>query len=237
MLIQLLSQSNYGSFNITVAHMLNLETAVYLSELMNINEKALRKNKLDDNQFILDRKYITERTTLSIERQQELDETLIKIGVLEKAEDGKLSLNITVLTSILSSPDEQLLKSITKIAKQPVAKKGTKAEAIRDNLKTNIVTTNEELIEAYSDWIDAVYAKDGWMSKKSVVCAQNVIDTFSNRNLDVALKVIEIATINGYRNMEWAVNSYKKDYNVSYVIQTPVSNISSAPVKLSDEVF
>ena len=66
MLIQLLSQSNYGSFNITVAHMLNLETAVYLSELMNINEKALRKNKLDDNQFILDRKYITERTTISV---------------------------------------------------------------------------------------------------------------------------------------------------------------------------
>lgn len=217
--------------------MLNLETAVYLSELMNINEKALRKNKLDDNQFILDRKYITERTTLSVERQQELDETLIKIGILEKAEDGKLSLNITVLTSILSSPDEQLLKSITKIAKQPAAKKGTKAEAIRDNLKTNIVTTNEELIEAYSDWIDAVYAKDGWMSKKSVVCAQNVIDTFSNRNLDVALKVIEIATINGYRNMEWAVNSYKKDYNVSYVIQTPAAAIPSTPVKLSDEVF
>lgn len=235
MLIELLSHSNYGSFNITVAHMLNLETAVYLSELMNINEKALRKNKLQDNHFVLDRKYITDRTTLSLEKQEELDETLIKIGILEKSEDGKLSLNITVLTSILSSTDEKLLKPLIKVAKQP-AKKGTKAEAIRDNLKTNIVTTNEELVEAYSDWIDAVYAKDGWMSKKSVICAQNVVDTFSNRNLDVALKVIEIATINGYRDMSWAVNNYKRDYNVSYVVQ-PSPSTPPNPVRLSDEVF
>lgn len=217
--------------------MLNLETAVYLNELMNINEKALRKNKLEENYFMIDRKYIQDRTTLSIEKQQELDETLMKIGILERSDDGKLLLNITVLTTMLSSTDEKLLKTIPKIVKQPAVKKGTKAEIIRDNLKTNILTTNEELIEAYSEWIDAVYAKDGWMSKKSVVCAQQVIDSFSNRNLDVALKVIEIATINGYRNMEWAVNSYRKDYNVSYKIQAPVTSIPVTAGKLSDEVF
>lgn len=217
--------------------MLGLETSVYLSELMNINEKALRKNKIEENFFTIDRKYIESRTTLTPEKQEELEQTLIKIGILEKSDNGRILLNITVLTSILSSTDEKLLKTVTKVAKQPAVKKGTKAEAIRDNLKTNIVTTNEELVEAYSDWIDAVYAKDGWMSKKSVVCAQNVVDTFSNRNLDVALKVIEIATINGYRNMEWAVNSYKKDYNVSYVVQTPIYTPPSTPVKLSDEIF
>ena len=48
MLIELLSFSNYGSYNVKLANVLGLETAVYLSEIMNINERALRKNKLDD---------------------------------------------------------------------------------------------------------------------------------------------------------------------------------------------
>lgn len=240
MLIDLLSMSNYGSYNIKVAQILGLETAIYLNELMNINEKALRKNKVEENFFIIDRDYIASRTTLTPEKQEQIETTLLKIGILEKSESNKdsISLNITVLTSILMSPDEQLIKNISKLS-QPKSTKATKAQAIREQLKTNIVTTNEELREAYGEWIESVYQKDGWMSKKSVVCAQQVIDEFSNRNLDIALKVIEIATINGYRNMEWAVNSYKKDYNVTYRVAppTPVSNQPVVKPRLSTEVF
>lgn len=248
MLIELLSMSNYGNYNIKLAHILGLESSIYLNELMNINEKALRKNKIDDNFFNIDRTYIEERTTISVEKQKDIEDNLIKIGILQKLSDNDngISLNLTVLTSILASPDESLIKSISKTVKRSLSenKKKTKADAIKENLLTNIVTTNEELINAYSEWIDAVYTKEGWMSKKAVVCAQQVVDEFSVRNLDVALKVIEIATINGYRNMEWAVNAYKKDYNINYRV-APVNastNITSTPqpvlkTRLSEEVF
>lgn len=243
--------SNYGHYNIRVAQIVGLEAAVYLTELLNINEKALRKNKVEENFFTIDREYIKERTTLSTERQLELEGNLLKVGILEKADNSvnTLSVNLTVLTSILMSPDEKLIKNITKIAQQKITKRG-KDEAVRDSLKSNIETTNEELFAAYSDWIDAVYAKEGWMSKKAIVNAQSVVDAFANRNLDIALKVIDIASVNGYRDMTWAVNAYKRDYNVSYrinetsgVFRTSTGETSSQVLdigetpKLSDEVF
>jgi hypothetical protein len=38
MLIELLSMSNYGNYNIKVAHILGLEAAIYLNELLNIKD-------------------------------------------------------------------------------------------------------------------------------------------------------------------------------------------------------
>ena len=240
MLIELLSMSNYGNYNIRVAQILGLETAVYLNELMNINEKALRKQKLEDNFFVIDRSYIESRTTFSAEKQNEIEAYLLKIGILEKAEDNpdNISLQLGILTSMLTSPDEQLLKNISNLkkVKSTRSSKAAKNQAIAANLKANIVTTNEELVAAYSEWIDTVMSKENWMSTKAVVCAQKVVDNFSNRNLDLALKIIEIATINGYRNMEWAVEAYKKDYNINYRIHTPVATTTPVPPPVSEPV-
>ena len=60
------------------------------------------------------------------------------------------------------------------------------------------------------------------MSKKSVVSAQTLIDDFADHNLDVALKIIEIASINGYRDMEWALNNYKQNFNLKYKVSKQV---------------
>ena len=102
-------------------------------------------------------------------------------------------------------------------------------------MKSFVIATNQELREAYFDWIDSVFAKQGWMSKKSVVSAQQVIDEFSHRNLDVALKVIEIASISGYRDMTWAVNTYKSNYNVQY--RVPQNRTTENNIGISNEVF
>jgi hypothetical protein len=249
MLIELLSMSNYGNYNIKVAQILGLETAVYLNELMNINEKAVRKKKIDDNIFIVDRQYIQSRTTIEPLRQEELETNLIKLGILEKTDkSNNINLNITALTSILAAPEEDL-KGIAKIAKKTKnsTSKSTKTEQIVNSLKGNIVTTNEELNNAYSEWIEAVVAKVNWMSKKAVVAGQQQIDEFANRNLDVALKVIEIATINGYADMSWAINSYKRNYSVPYQVTPTIlsssnesSNTSTGQkpkLRLSTEVF
>lgn len=248
MLIDLLSMSNYVHFNVKLAHILGLNSSIYLSQIMDINEKAIRKEKTDKNFFTIDREYITKRTTITEKEQKEIENNLIKIGVLERSTGNAdtILLNITVLTSILMSPDEELVRDISSISKPK--QKRTKAEAIKDTLKQNIVTTNIELRTAYFSWIDAVYEKDGFMTKSAVVAAQARIDEFSNRNLDVALKVLEIASINGYRDITWAINTYNKDYKVGYTFsssrlnQTPDkgSNVQPAvPVRkrLSNEVF
>ena len=183
MLIELLSTSNYVSFNIKLAELLGLHTAIYVSELMNINDKAIRKDKISDSSFSLDREYVKKRTTLQIEEQLEIEDQLIKLGVVEKPTDDEncVTLHLNILTTIMMDPDEELIGKIKKLSSSKGNSKGkaTKADAIRQNLKTNILSTNVELIEAYSDWIDAVYAKEGWMSKKAVMLGQQIVDDFS----------------------------------------------------------
>ena len=51
LLIDLLSTSNYVSYNIKLAELLGLHASIYISELMNINDKSIRKNKITDNYF------------------------------------------------------------------------------------------------------------------------------------------------------------------------------------------
>lgn len=242
MLIELLSMSNYVHFNVKLAEILGLHTAIYLGQITDINEKAIRKHKVDENFFTIDREYITKRTTIPEKEQKEIENNLIKIGILERSDkdSNTLLLNLTVLTSILMSPDEDLLKNVENLAKPKKSK--TKAEKIIENLKENIITTNPELRQAYFDWIDAVYSKDGFMTKAAVIAAQSNIDKFSQRNLDIALKVLEIATINGYRDITWAINNYNKDYKVGYSVAPQptvrTTQIDSPPRKrLSEEVF
>ena len=236
MLIDLISLSNYGYYNVNIANILGLDTAVYLGILLDINSKAIRKNKVEDNFFTVDRKYITQRTTLPESRQREIEKTLSDVGVLciSKKDSNSFNISISALYTIIGDDNEEIIKDVKKIISKKSNSK-TRGDAIKDTLKTNIVTSNSELREAYYDWIDSVYAKQGWMSKKSVTSAQTIIDEFANHNLDIALKVVEIAAINGYRDMSWAVNSYKQNYNIKY--KSSKQEIKNDLVSISDVGF
>lgn len=242
MLLDLLSASNYVNFNVKLAQILGLKAAIYLSQIMDINEKAVRKNKVDNNYFTIDRKYIESRTTLTKDEQCSIESDLLNIGILERNVDKKntISLNITTLTSIMMTPDEDLLKDISSLSKSK--KKKTKSEVIEENLKSNILTTNSELRDAYYEWIESVLTKRGMMTKAAVIHAQTTLDSFSNRNLDVALKVLEIASIHGYEDINWAINSYNKEFKVNYSLPPSAKPktstfIPAARCRIGDEIF
>ena len=241
MLLDLLSLDNYVNYNIKVAELLGLHTAIYLSELMNINEKAVRKLKVNDEYFTVDRKYITQRTTLSKDEQLKIDNQLLELGILNRNEQNQniLTLNINKLISMLNNGVE-LEEEIVKPKQKSVGKKLTKEEQSKQQMKECLDVVNPELYCAYCEWIDAVFAKLHWMSQKAVKVAQTLIDEASQRDLDVALKILEIATINGYKDMSWAIKNYKENYEPSYRIKysrqaPPVAERSEKD--LSEEVF
>lgn len=241
MLVDLLSMDNYIQFNIKIAQLLGLHAAVYLSELLNINEKAVRKDKIHDDVFVVDRGYIEKRTTLAKKEQIELDGMLLKLGVLKKVGESEDSvmLDLTVLTALVSAEPGKVSDLEKLVAAAKPKQKRSKQEVIVQGLKNHVQVNNDELRTAYYEWIDAVYAKQGWMSAKSVTVAQRDVDNYSQRNLDVALKLLEIATSGGYRDIQWAINSYEKDYKLTYHIPQPaVTSKPKATVdKLSKEAF
>ena len=207
MYLDLLSQSNYASYNIHIAKLFGLQIAVYISELISISEKATRKKVLVDGFVFLDREYISDRTTISIDDQLDFDSKLEDVGVLEKRSVNEIKLNIKQLSYIITQEDEPIREEVVSVMKKAKRlSKKVKDDYAIDNLKRSITTTCEELRNAYYDWIDCVYAKDGFMTKRAVAYAQEAIDKYSNRNLDKALEVLNIASINGYRDISWAIN-------------------------------
>ena len=247
MLMDLLSSNNTIVVNCTYINVFGLNEAVYLSELFNYYKKAQENKEIDNNGFIeIDREAIKKRTTLGIQTQEKIDKQLNKLTLLKVKEKNKINLDFNKLVSLCLDQSESLLKE-TKLLSKSV--KQTKEERIISQVKTHIKTTNEELYSAYSQWIDSVRAKQGWISSVAVDEAQKVVDNFSlmpdgSHNLDLALQLIKIASINGYRDMQWAVNTYARDYHNNNSYRLPNNNFSAPnntnnqdKLELSDEIY
>ena len=225
-MIQHLFQEN--KYNSYIANKFGLEAAVYLSTVI-----SYQKNyAFGSERFTLDRDFITEQTTLSFDAQKNIDDVFIKIGVFSFELDNTLHIHYDKYLALFDVANEKVLLDIV----PKLTKKRTKSDVIKEELKNLIKTDNVELRDAYSAWIDAVFAKQGWMSKKSVELGQKLIDSFSGRNLDLAIEILNIASIGGYRDIQWAINSYKE--NISKHISLPVASTSTiTKVNLSQEVF
>ena len=117
MLIDLISTDNMISFNIKIAEVLGLNTAIYLNELMNIAMKAVRKKKLvADKFFIVDRAYVKSRTTISLEEQLAIDKKMVQMNIIQKANGGadedSIYVDFELLAKMLSTDDEATLAKI-----------------------------------------------------------------------------------------------------------------------------
>jgi len=244
MLINLLASDNLGMYNVKVAQVMGLHTAIYLNELMNISCKATAKNKLVvDKYFILDRKYITKRTTLEYEEQLAIDYKMQKVGILQKpsGEVDTIFVDIDRLASLLSEDDPQELDKLSKKTQVKTTAlpgmKQTLKEKKAVEMKKYITVTHPELRQAFEGWIEGVLATPkGSLTKSSVGYFQRDVDTFANGDLDIALKIIEIATIHGYQSAAWAINAFNKDYANQFAKRF-VNTSTQRRVQLSDEVF
>lgn len=232
MLIDFLSTDTYGMYNIDLANIIGLHEAIYVNNLINIYKKAITKKKLHGDFILIDREYITSVTTFTVAEQKEMDKKLQDVSILQINIDNKdlVKLNLSNITTLLVTDNEEL---VTDVKTKTTKKKRTKADAIKDNLKNLITTSNEELRKSYEDWIDAVYAKQGWMSAKSVTVGQSQLDTFANHNLDIALDVLNIASIHGYRDIEWAINTYNSNNKPA-----PINSVrfNSTPAKVVNKI-
>ena len=245
MLFDLLATDMYVSYNIKLAKIIGLNAAIYVSELININRKALEKNKLKDNQYFkINREYIEYRTTINKADQKEIDAKLKDINLISIGESSDLlSVNMDVLTSLLLG-EQKIVSEITQNVKRG---RPSKQEVVLKAIKANIETTNSELKQSYEDWIDAVCAKNGWMTKNHVLEAQKVLNDYNkDKDLDLALAIIKIAILGGYREMSWAIENFEKNHKKEFEKQfnSPVlnnnnnnNNIQKPRLRMSSEVF
>lgn len=208
---------HYGSFNIKLAQLVGLKEAVYV--------QCITQLCCDGNvtSIDVDRQYITCRTTLDVEEQLTIDKELIKLDLIRKKDDDNITIDFDKLTSFVSQSSLNTLPDVvSNIKSMNKSTRATKEEIQRRNAMKNISTTNPELRDAYSLWIEAVLTRYGKITNGSVIQAEKAVDSFANHNLDVAISVLEFASIKGYDNMELNIQLYKDSCSNS--VKTDILN-------------
>ena len=212
MLLDVFDNDNSISVNYRTIQIFGLPTAVYLTELINIYKKATRKSKLvNEDYFKVDRKYVNNVLCLTPEEQIICDLNLIKTSVLKKSSDNPdiLKIDIKLYLSLLCSEDMKLYDDVKKQMKvqKPKGTKESQRQQYINVLKNSIECSNYELLTALRDWVEGVYARpNGFLSKSSIKIFQDTLNSYTKGDLDLALRVVQIATVQGYRDCQWAIN-------------------------------
>ena len=207
----ILDRNNYICVNIKLAKIIGLKSAVYCFELISIYEKAKKKNKLLNGTFFkVDRNYIYNQTTLTMEDQTQIDINLSKMNILVKdtTNPNILQVDFQLLASLIANDDLKLVENLS--SKFSLNNKQTKKQAIIKNLKDNIVCSNYELATTLRDWIDSLFEVGKVLSKKTVTEFQNTLFAYT-KDIDIAIKIVNIAAANGYRDCSWAIQLYEQN--------------------------
>ena len=182
------------------------EVAAYWSELQSILKQVVKKQTMDEKGFFpLDRNYVERETTLTVSKQLKAEETLIKLGVfLRDPEDpNKISIAVNGMVSLITDEDTTKLK---KGGKTSADEKAAKISGMKATMKKAIVETDLEIRAAYERWIDGMIDAANCRFTKAVVqLFEKTVSEYST-NKAIRLKIIEIATVNSYRDATWAIN-------------------------------
>ena len=182
------------------------EIAAYWAELQSILKQVVKKQTADEKGFFtLDRDYVERETTLTITKQLKCEEKLITMGVVMKDPENpnRLAISVTNMVEIITDEDTTKLK---KKSGNSADAKAAKVAGIKATMKRAIFTPDAALREAYERWIDGMVDAQNCKFTKAVV--QLFEKTVSQYTPDKStqLKIIEIATINSYRDATWAIN-------------------------------
>lgn len=216
MLLEALSPSKYVSYNVKAAQTFGLAGAAYLSALMILFDEAGAKGRVVDGGFFrVDRKRVSELTALTPEEQLSADAALSRVGVVKK-EQGKadvLKVDVQLFASIICGGDAKLTEDVAAKARlrSKSGERDAKQKSVIEGLKASIKCDDPELSAALSDWIDGIYAKpNGYLTSVAVIAFQKALFAYTGGDLDKAIKITQIAAVQGYKLCDWAIDVYEE---------------------------
>ena len=205
--------TTYGqtTFNIKLAHIIGLKTALYWSVLVDALFQAKKKGKVsEDGYFVLDRKYVYAMTTLTTTDQKECEKILTSLGYLENGTKvNSVRVDVGGIVKLITDDDEKQIEQIKNLVSKivDVDKDAQKAEGISKNLKSRITETDLDIAEALYGWVDSL---EGKANGKTVEIFQAELNKYT-KDKKVKLELIRRATVMGYRDISWVINAYERE--------------------------
>ena len=201
--------------NKRLAKIAGLEVAAYWAELQSILKQVVKKQTMDEKGFFpLDRNYVERETTLTVTKQLKAEEKLIELGVLLRdAEDpNRIAIAVNGMVALITDEDSTKLK---KTGKTSADVKEAKISGMKATMKRAILETDIELRAAYERWVDGMIDAANCRFTRAVVQLFEKTVTEFTQNKAIRLKIIEIATINSYKDATWAINKLDSGFKKS----------------------
>lgn len=201
------------------------ETAAYWAELQSILKQVVKKQTADELGFFnLDRDYVERETTLTLTKQLKCEAKLVEMGVVMKDpnDPNRLTISVNNMIEIITDEDTKKLKKTTAVKKD---EKAAKISGIKSAMKRALVETDPEIRAAYERWIEGMVDAANCRFTKAVV--QLFEQTVAGYTPDKAkrLKIIEIATVNSYKDASWAINRLSNARPINVATKLPEQKI------------
>ena len=216
--------------NKRLCRLLGFEIAAYWAELQSILKQVVKKQTADEQGFFtLDREYVERETTLTVTKQLKCDDKLIELGVMVKDPDNfnRLSISVGSMFEIIMNEDISKLKKTTKAAKDEA--KAAKIEGMKNTMKRCLTESDTELRAALEQWVESMIDAANCRFTKAVVQLFEKTVTEYPADKNTKLKIIEIATINSYKDASWAINKLPRSgarINAAVTTQKICSGVS-----------
>lgn len=182
------------------------EVAAYWAELQSILKQVVKKHAADEQGFfILDRDYVERETTLTVTKQLKCDDKLVSLGVMVKdtVNPNRLAIGVNNMVEVITDEDTTKLKKTNAVKKD---EKAAKIAGIKATMKKAILETDPEVRAAYERWIEGMIDAANCRFTKAVVQLFEKTVTEHTADKNLRLKIIEIATVNSYKDATWAIN-------------------------------
>lgn len=225
MLNELINPNNIISFNCSLAQKIGLHETLYLTEFYKQLDYCQEPEIIPNNSII------NLHTTLTNKEQEKAKNVLLQMGILEFNNiDNTYKVNEAVLVGLFTTEDKEVLVDFNKVKKS--AKKTDKSEYILKSVKSKINKDYPFIVkEALSNWLDAIHGRFGFVNNAMLVSAMKLLDPIIRNNPETAIEIIEICTVNGYKEIQWGINKYNNLQKVE-----ANSHISSTINKVQQEL-
>lgn len=222
-----------------IAQLLGLKAAVYAEVLVDIYNKATKKQTLDPEGYCtLDRDYIRLQTTLTDEDQLNCDVTLEQMQIVERnfLDFNSVKVDKMKYISILLGTDVQTLQDEAKQTKAgKEEKKANKKVYQALGVKKSIVESDPDVKAKLCELVDASFAgKYRPLNKQSVKVFQDTVNNYTN-DKQAKIQIISIAISNGYTDPSWAINAFNRDY-VRTGLYSQVQSTTTSTTSLNKNV-
>ena len=199
-------------YSIEVAKIFGVKSAVYLSFLW-----AVMATATDPTKVSFPREYMFAHTGLSVDEQKEVENALNECGIISiqpfKGNTDKVYCSfhqerfnsMTSFKGMLGEEKSDIPKTEKKRVGRPTAK-----ESMTKTLKSALNEDNQVVRQYMCDWIDSVQANPKiFMSLQGMKLSIDALNN-SAQSDDEKIEILKIAIRRGWKDLEWAINEYKK---------------------------